>query len=108
MAAPDGWLGAVLTGALAPGVNRPTHTLLHVLLGLVVASLLALLAVCCAAAKYAALVPHVLVLLGLAAGLWALCAVCIAPDAAAQPAAEQPAPEQPAPEQPAADVKKEA
>mmetsp|Transcript_11161 Transcript_11161/g.24048 ORF Transcript_11161/g.24048 Transcript_11161/m.24048 type:complete len:113 (+) Transcript_11161:15-353(+) len=62
------WLDSILVGALGSGVNNPTLILLNVVIALAYASLILLLL----ASIYSnpALVPHVLVLIVLATGLW--------------------------------------
>jgi hypothetical protein len=62
------WATDILFGAITSGVNLPTHIAVNVILGLAFSSLLALLAASVATKPW--LVPHVLVLLVLAAGLW--------------------------------------
>jgi len=67
---PPGFLEAVAVGALAGGVNAPTFLALNAALFCVVLALVALLALSSRARPE--LVPHVFVLLLLAAGLWGL------------------------------------
>lgn len=63
------WLLDIAYGAISSGVNLPTHVAVNVILGLAFLSLLTLLAASVATQPW--LVPHVIVLLLLAAGLWA-------------------------------------
>lgn len=58
----------VLYGAITKGVNLPTYVLLNVVIGLAFGSLLLLLVT--SIFYNPALVPHVIVLLVLATGLW--------------------------------------
>jgi hypothetical protein len=64
------FIADVATGALSPGTNIATFIALNVVLLLVIFSLIVLLAFSLTANP--ALVPHVLVLIFLAIGLWAL------------------------------------
>lgn len=63
------WYEDVVLGALGSGVNHPTLVFLNVVMALAVASLLLLLAV--STVSHPPLLPHVVVLLLLAIGLWA-------------------------------------
>jgi hypothetical protein len=62
------WLEDVVLGAISHGVNLPTAVVLNIVLALAVGSLLILLLV--SFYSHPALVPHVIVLLVLAVGLW--------------------------------------
>lgn len=63
------WYEDIVLGALGSGVNHPTLVFLNVVMALAVASLLLLLAV--STVSHPPLLPHVVVLLLLAIGLWA-------------------------------------
>jgi hypothetical protein len=83
------FLNDIATGAVSEGTNLATFIALNVVLLLVIFSLILLLAFSFTANP--ALVPHVLVLIFLAIGLWGLMIWLIGVVGVVKPAAEEPA-----------------
>lgn len=63
-----GWLRDVVVGSLGHGVNNATFVFLNVIMGLALCALMMMLVA--SFWSYPAMVPHVMVLLALATGLW--------------------------------------